>query len=462
LELNMDLVTALRIEPSATAPPRLAFVGAGGKTTALFQAARGWLKQSEKTGIRAALAGATTHLATAQLALADRYFISPAADDFLRLGMEPPNGLILFSGPLTADERTLGLEGAGLEGVRRLADRLKTALFLEADGARRLPLKAPADHEPVIPPWVNQVVVLAGLSGLGKPLDSNHVHRQAVFARLSGLEAGMPVDVPALASVLTHPQGGLKAIPAGARRVAMLNQADTPGLQSQANALAQQLLDGYEAVLIAALKPASAEVSAGVLAVHEQVAGVVLAAGASERLGRPKQLLVWRGEPLIRHVVKAAAEAGLRPLKIVTGAYTDEIEAALQGLSGQVVHNAGWETGQASSVIAGVDSLPPTCGAAVFLLADQPQVPATMLRSLVARHAQTLASLVAPMVDGRRANPVLFDRRTFEDLRKLEGDTGGRPLFARYQAEWLPWHDPSVMLDVDTEQDYQHLLELDG
>jgi molybdenum cofactor cytidylyltransferase len=66
------------------------------------------------------------------------------------------------------------------------------------------------------------------------------------------------------------------------------------------------------------------------------------------------------------------------------------------------------------------------------------------------------------MVDGRRANPVLFDRRTFEDLRKLEGDTGGRPLFARYQAEWLPWHDPSVMLDVDTEQDYQHLLELDG
>jgi molybdenum cofactor cytidylyltransferase len=293
-------------------------------------------------------------------------------------------------------------------------------------------------------------------------LDGAHVHRSAIFARLSGLEAGMTVDVPALVGVLTHPQGGLKAIPAGARHVALLNQADTPALQSQANTLAQRLLDDYDAVLIAALKPASTEVAAGVLAVHERTAGVILAAGASQRLGQPKQLLAWRGEPLIRHVVKAAAEAGLWPLKIVTGAYAGEIEAALQGLPGQFVHNAGWKSGQASSVIAGVESLPPMCGAAVFLLADQPQVPATMLRSLVARHAQTLASLVAPMVDGRRANPVLFDRRTFDDLRKLEGDTGGRPLFARYQAEWLPWHDPGVLLDVDTEQDYQRLLEMDG
>jgi molybdenum cofactor cytidylyltransferase len=458
----MDLVTALRIDPSMSVQPRLAFVGAGGKTTALFQAARSWLKYSEKIGIRVALAGATTHLAFAQLALADQHFISPDAEDFLRLETEPPNGLILFSGPLAADERTLGLEGARLEGVRLLADHLKTALFLEADGARRLPLKGPADHEPAIPHWVDQVVVAAGLSGLGSPLDGHHVYRHDIFARLSGLEAGMPIDLPALAGVLTHPQGGLKAIPAGARRIALLNQADTPELQSQAHALARLLLDDYDAVLIAALEPASAAVTAGVLAVHERVAGVILAAGASQRLGQPKQLLAWRGEPLVRHVVRAAAEAGLNPLKIVTGAYSDQIEAALQGLPGQVVHNACWESGQATSVIAGVQALPSTVGAAVFLLADQPQVPATLLRSLVARHAQTLAPLVAPMVDGRRANPVLFDRRTFEDLRKLEGDTGGRPLFARYRAEWLPWHDANILLDVDTEQDYQRLLELDG
>jgi molybdenum cofactor cytidylyltransferase len=458
----MDLVTALRIDPSTTAPPRLAFVGAGGKTTALFKAARGWLEQAEKIGIRVVMASATTHLARSQLALADRHFILPSAEDLKRLEAEPPTGLVLFSGPLVADERTLGLEEACLEGVRLLAKCLKTALFLEADGARRLPLKAPAEDEPVIPSWVDQVVVVAGLSGLGKPLDGRHVHRPEIFTRLSGLEAGMAVDVPALACLLAHQQGGLKGIPAGARRLALLNQADTPELQSQANLLARQLLDFYESVLIAALEPATPGLPGGVIAVHEQVAGIVLAAGASQRLGRPKQLVQWRGEPLVRHVVKTAAEAGLKPLRIITGAHAAEIEAALQGLPGQCVFNARWESGQATSIVAGVESLPPGCGAAIFLLADQPLVPATLLHSLVAQHAQTLAPLVAPLVDGRRANPVLFDRRTFGDLHKLEGDTGGRLLFARYQAEWLPWHDATILLDVDTEQDYQRLLEMEN
>jgi molybdenum cofactor cytidylyltransferase len=458
----MDLVTALRIDPAMVPEPRLAFVGAGGKTTALFQSARGWLALSEKSGKSVVLACATTHFAKPQLALADSYFISPTSADFTRLESGSADGLIIFSGPLMVDERTQGLDDVSLAKVHLLAEQLKTALFLEADGSRRLPLKAPADHEPAIPPWVSQVVVVAGLSGLGKPLDGEHVHRPQIFARLSGLRLGALLDASSLASVLKHEQGGLKGIPVGARRVVMLNQADTPDLQSRASALARQLLEAYDAVLISALEPASPEIPGGVLAVHEPVAGIILAAGVSRRLGRPKQLLEWRGEPLIRHVVKAAVEAGLQPLRIVTGAGAQDVESALQGLPGKIVYNARWESGQATSVIAGLESLPAACGAAVFLLADQPQVPATLLRSLVACHAQTLAPLVAPMVDGRRANPVLFDRRTFGDLRKLEGDTGGRPLFARYRAEWLPWHDVNILLDVDSEQDYQRLLELDG
>jgi molybdenum cofactor cytidylyltransferase len=458
----MELVKALRLDVQKPGQPRLAFVGAGGKTTALFQTARSWLKLSERLGLRLALVSATTHLAKSQLSLADRHFILPGLKDWMSLENETPDGLVLFTGPLTADERALGLDEASLERVHLLADQLRAPLFLEADGARRRPLKAPASHEPAIPPWVDQVVVVAGLAGLGKPLDGEHVHRPEVFARLSHLAAGAPIDGRALAGVLSHEQGGLKHIPTGARRIVLLNQADTPELQSQAQALTGQLLEAYAAVLIAALEPTSLSVARGVLAVHEPVAGIILAAGASQRLGRPKQLLEWRGEPLVRHVVQVALKAGLWPVKIVTGAGAAEIEETLRDLTVQLVYNPLWELGQATSVVAGVESLPPGCGATIFLLADQPQVPATLLRSLVERHAQTLAPLVAPLVDGRRANPVLFDRTTFEDLRKLEGDSGGRPLFARYQAEWLPWHDPNILLDVDTEDDYRRLIELDG
>jgi len=106
-----------------------------------------------------------------------------------------------------------------------------------------------------------------------------------------------------------------------------------------------------------------------------------------------------------------------------------------------------------------VRALPTEVGAAVFLLADQPKIPPDLVRRLVEMHAVTLSPLVATQVQGQRANPVLFDRRTFADLLALKGDAGGRALFARYRAAWVPWHDSQISMDVDTQEDYQRLLE---
>ncbi len=99
--------------------------------------------------------------------------------------------------------------------------------------------------------------------------------------------------------------------------------------------------------------------------------------------------------------------------------------------------------------------------AAVFLLADQPQIPAELVRMLVDTHAATLSPLVAPRVNGRRANPVLFGILTFPDLLALSGDTGGRLLFTEpthYPIAWVDWPDDRILLDVDTLDDYNHLL----
>jgi molybdenum cofactor cytidylyltransferase len=84
-----------------------------------------------------------------------------------------------------------------------------------------------------------------------------------------------------------------------------------------------------------------------------------------------------------------------------------------------------------------------------------------VLRSLVELHRQTLAPVVAPLVGGQRGNPVLFDRVTFASLARLQGEAGGRALFSRYPPLWLPWHDTSLLLDVDTEEDYRRLLAAD-
>jgi molybdenum cofactor cytidylyltransferase len=90
-------------------------------------------------------------------------------------------------------------------------------------------------------------------------------------------------------------------------------------------------------------------------------------------------------------------------------------------------------------------------------LADQPQVPPTVLRALVERHSLELDPILAPLVNDRRANPVLFDRATFPDLMSLSGDVGGRDIFSKYPLTYLPWHDESLLLDVDTPEDLKKL-----
>lgn len=190
------------------------------------------------------------------------------------------------------------------------------------------------------------------------------------------------------------------------------------------------------------------------------VAGIILAAGASTRLGQPKQLLPWRGQPVICHVAQTALSASLDPVVVVTGAVDDLIQKALAGLAVQVVHNPAWAEGQSASVRCGLQALPDAAGAVVILLADQPQVPVTLVGKLVEIYRSQPVEIVAPQVQDRRANPVLFDRSVFSDLLALQGDTGGRAVFSHHTVTWLPWLDDSLLLDIDTWEDYQRLLAL--
>lgn len=459
----MRLAQALRLvhdgEPRQGPALRLALVGAGGKSTALFELARQLPPP--------VLLTSTTHLAEEQLQLADQHFYIEGPEDLAVLVRALPGGVTLLTGRGDEIRRTGGLPGPALERLLDLADERDAPLLIEADGARMLPLKAPAGHEPAIPDFANTVVVVAGLSALGKPLSSEWVHRPERFQELSGAAGGEEITLEMIERVLLHPAGGLKNIPEAARRVVLLNQADTLELKEQGRLLANRLLAAYHTVLVASLKPgglpsgvrAPDSLEAGVHRAYEPVAGIVLAAGESRRYGTPKQLLSWQGEPFVRRVAQTALDSGLSPVMVVSGAYTSQIRQALGNLPVILVHNPDWMEGQSSSVKAGLRALPPEAGAALFLLADQPQVPKDLILSLLENHAGNLMPIVAPQVAGRRANPVLFDCTTFPALMELEGDVGGRPLFSRYPVAWLPWDDPRLLLDVDTPEDYHRLLK---
>lgn len=440
MQQHLTLARALRVGSS----PCIAFIGAGGKTTAMFQVARELPTPVIVTG--------TSHLGLWQTALADTHIIteSSAPLEELEHGLQ---GVILITGEIKG-ERTKPIDSNLLNWLHQFCGYHSVPLLIEADGSREKPLKAWADHEPPIPSFVEMVVQVVGLSGVSKPLIGEYVHRPEIFSRLSGLALEETITPASLVRVLTHPEGTARHMPVRTRKVVLLNQADTPELQSLAQGMSQSLMTTYDSVIISSLKQNK------VLAVHEPIAGIVLAAGESTRYGQAKQLLDWKGEPFVRAVAKTALRGGLSPVLIVTGAHAEDVESAVSDLDVIIIRNEHWKTGQASSIRAAIETLSHSSntGGAIFLLSDQPQLTTSILRALLEKHADALDPVVAPMVMDRRANPVLFDRVTFPDLLTLEGDVGGRAIFHKHRVEYLPWHDDRLLLDVDTPEMYQRLI----
>jgi molybdenum cofactor cytidylyltransferase len=443
----LSLAQALRLAHNAC----VAFVGAGGKTSAMFRVAQ---------ELAPALVTTTTHLGAWQASKASRHIIWSADKPMPDMEATLGNGITLVTGPLTSEKNRLtSLTLSQLEQLKQLADYHTMPLLIEADGSRQKPLKAPADHEPAIPGFVDTVVVAVGLSGLNQPLTEDHLHRAEIFGKISGLKLEETINEMAVARVLVHPLGGIKNIPSAARRVALLNQADTPGLQAQANAMEALLLTAFDAVVISTLAAPQGGNQRAVLAIKENIGAVVLAAGAATRYGQPKQLLDYHGQPFVRVIAENALKAGLTPVIVVCGAYGPEVSQVLDGLPVFITHNPDWQTGQSSSLKVGIRQLPAKNGGAIFLLADQPQVSVELLRALVERHSQDLPAVLAPYVFDQRANPILFDRITFKDLSELTGDTGGRAIFSKFSPRYLNWYDRRLLLDVDTPEDYARLLE---
>ena len=435
-----------------------AITGAGGKTSALFRLGRAM-------GAPTFLAN-SAHLSLEQVGLADHSYFIPNRERLpgFEGGIAP--GTSLFHGAeIPGQKRVAGLDEQTLQGLRELAGYHAVPLLIEADGARGRPLKAPAAHEPPVPSFVQTVLVCAGLSGLGLPLDEKGVFRAELFGMLSGLSAGQAVTVEALARVLGSAQGGLKNIPAGARRLALINQADSSELQAQAARLAELLQDSFNGVICASLRGPLPEPAPEIHAVYRPTAGIVLAAGGSSRLGRPKQLLQWQGEPLVRRAARTALEGGLSPVVVVVGAEAARVSAALEGLDVTVVCCAAWASGQSASLRSGLEEaqrLRSDLGGVMFLLCDQPFVGADLVRAVRELHSRTLAPAAAPRAEGRRGNPVLFDRRLFPALERLEGDAGGRQVLTGLDLALLDWPDGRIHADIDTSGDYERLSSAGG
>ncbi len=443
----------------------IALVGAGGKTTTALRLAGEWG--------RGAIFTTTTKILEPIPAEDECLFLSESQEEILesvprllsgypriilagrRLAEMAPQRDDAYPFPVRANK----LQGISPVVVDRLAERLpETLILVEADGARHRSLKAPAAYEPVLPTSTTILVPMAALDVVGQPLTQERVHRIEQVAAISGVAPGQTVTPRVVAAVLSHPQGGLKGIPPGAQAIPILNQLAGEVASPEAREVARLLLQNERIgrVVIASLRAPRPVLEIA----WPRVAAIVLAAGASQRMGRPKQLLPVGDKTMLQHLVDVVRASPAEPVVVVLGHRAEEMRVSLQEEDVAIVVNEDWEAGLSASVQAGLNALAPDVRAALFVLADQPALTAEVIAQVVERYRRTRSPIVVPTYRGQRGNPVLFDRALFLELMQVKGDQGGRSLLSRYpsRVEEVAVSSAGVLVDIDTPDDYQRLM----
>jgi molybdenum cofactor cytidylyltransferase len=429
----------------------VALTGAGGKTTTLFRLA----DELAARGLRV-VTTTTTRLAQREV---------DSLPHALALGFPPelPAGfgalldahrhVFVYSRPVEGG-KVRGLDAAWLDAFL-VPHPAVDAVLIEADGARRLPLKAPYPHEPVIPASATLVVPVAGLDALGAPLDAAHVYGADVITGQTGHRPGAPVTPALMAAVLGSPAMGLKGMPPGARAAVLLNKAADAN-RVDARTIARTLLGGpsISRVVISA----AVDASSPALEVRRRVPAVVLAAGESKRMGQPKLLLPWGdGSTIIRRVCETVLTADLVDTVVVTGARRGAVEAELADLPLRLVHNPQYAEGEMlSSVLAGLDALHADDAACLVVLGDQPALGPGIIHRLLDAYAGGAGRIVAPEYMGRRGHPVLIDRAYWGALRALPPGGAPRDVLRAHPDDvaTIPVDAEAVIFDIDTPEDY--------
>ena len=184
---------------------------------------------------------------------------------------------------------------------------------------------------------------------------------------------------------------------------------------------------------------------------------LVLAAGASTRLGQPKQLVKLGGRPALQIVISNAVALAGHAVTVVLGAHAREITYLFQHSPAAWILNREWEEGMASSIRAGIAALPPACESVLILLGDQVAVTADDLKRLASASKGDHGTIAASAYQGRVGVPAIFPALCFPDLAELRGDQGARMILERHRDRVVRVPMSSAALDLDTPEQLAEL-----
>ncbi len=364
---------------------------------------------------------------------------------------------------LLPDGKLQGVDPAWMEALLK---KTGAYVLVEADGAAGKPVKGFARNEPVLPAASNLIIAVTGLDAVGASLSADQVHRPQLLAASAGAVGGASLTAAHLAAHFRFMlQLGRRQAPR-ARSVLILNKIDLITDPSKFAADFAALLSGLQAkqlLFTAVTYPAPVYFSylSDEGSFQCPVAAVILAAGSATRMGSEKLELEIRGSAILEHTLEQVKAAGLSQVVVVTrpGSPWRERFAGMEGCS--VIENREHTSGIAASLKAGLQAVNGAAQGVIFALGDQPLIPAAAYRLLADTHRRTLPLVTIPVYMSKQGNPLLFDRRSWPLLRKLQGDTGGRQILPRLldsEVSRVEMPFPEILLDIDTPADYRKFL----
>jgi len=189
------------------------------------------------------------------------------------------------------------------------------------------------------------------------------------------------------------------------------------------------------------------------------MAGIILAAGMSKRMGTAKQLLRLNGRYLLQWVVNAAIDSTLEKIYLVLGCNSDRILISLPRLAQtpqiEILYNPNFENGMSSSVKCGLSAAKSRYESVMFLLGDQPFISSEMINQLQIEYQNSDKKICLPAFQGKKGNPVIFNSYFYKQLMNVTGDMGGRHIIRDHPEQVLhvPTNDPKELFDIDTKED---------